>query len=246
MQLSSSAVALAWSKDGSAIVRGFESTLHVISASDFKVQATLPNILGSRVRSLEFVGTRLIALSKNRLVVWDVVANSKIWSIQLASPTFGSRLLAVDGVNERLALAINYYNRDGRIISKILVFRIDSPIPLSITGHSTAVSSIALVPGTQNFIFIDAKSRIHSLSHGRVITTALKQSATTPMSNLGMVYQAKIRQSQSTMAAADELITTDADDRVIGYHSFDKVFDTADENLEALFDRVLGVLCSRS
>jgi hypothetical protein len=48
------------------------------------------------------------------------------------------------------------------------------------------------------------------------------------------------------MAAVDELITTDADDRVIGYHSFDKVFDTADENLEALFDRVLGVLCSRS
>lgn len=241
-QLSSSAVAVAWSEDGSVVVRGFESTLQVISSSDMKVQFNLPHLLGSRVRVIQFVGTRLVALSKNRLVVWDVVANDKLWSIQLASPTNGRRLLAVDSVNERLALAVNYYNRDGRVFSKILLFRVDSPIPVSIYNHPSAVSGIAVVPGTQNFVFLDAKSQVHTLSHGRVVPQL--KAAAAPATSLGVVYHAKVRQSQA--AAVEDHVDTEANDRVVGYHSFDKVFDNGDESIEALFDRVLGVIAPRS
>ncbi|CAN6602607.1 NET1-associated nuclear protein 1 [Trichomonascus vanleenenianus] len=240
--MSLSAVSLAWSPDSSMLVMGFETSIYVIDAARFTVCQTLPNMLGSRVRSLHIVGTHLMALSKSRLVVWDLINERQRWSVQIFSPTGAKRLIAVDQANQRLAVAVNHFNKDFQVVSKVFVFSIDSPVPLHIENHRFAISALSLVPGSANYMFMDVQGRISTLallssvSKAATVDEAAEEKFVAEMSQLF-----NIRQN----AAKSEVDETTGRGTVINVNSFDRVFEGPEyslDSLQTMFDKVLGVI----
>ncbi|KAA8916259.1 hypothetical protein TRICI_001541 [Trichomonascus ciferrii] len=242
--MTSSAVALTWSEDSSVIILGFETSTYVIDASNFMVHRIMPNILASRVRSLKIVGNYLVALSKTRLVVWNLLNDSQLWSVYVQAPQGGRRLIAYDNSSQRIALAVNYFTKDYKVESKTYIFDVTSPMPIHIESHNQGISAVNLVPGTHSFNILDVNARISTLELRGVSTTTdhTKQDFSSEITHLYNLKQhAKI---------VPEVVDEDEDNlQVLNVNSFDKVFDGSAEysldSLETLFDKVLGVISPR-
>lgn len=226
----SEAVAVSWSMDGSVFALGFEMGLYLYDAHTFKLHSTLPNILGSRVRDLWFCGKYLVCMAKSRLVVWDVVCASQVWSIKLNTFINGGRLCAIDRTQQHLAIAVNYVNAyKSQVRSILALFDVSKPIPLAITTHSTPVSALALVPGTSQYMFVDARGIINTLGGTASAPVQIQHHA--PIS----LYTEVKSQEQDIEMDEDEITQN------LTINSFDKVF-TDEANLDTLFDRVLQVV----
>lgn len=240
--MSSSAVSLAWSEDSSVIILGFESSIYVIDASKFTIHRTMANMLGSRVRSLKIMGNYLIALSKTRLVVWNLLNDGQVWSLMVPVPTDGKRLIAYDNSSKRFALAVNYFTKDFKVESKVFIFDVTSPLPVHISTHNQGISAINQIPGTNSFSFLDVKARISTLD-------IRDTSAVNNVESAADDFTAEITQLYNIKQHAQilpEVIDEDEDNtHVLNIHSFDKVFDGSEyslDSLESLFDKVLGVI----
>ncbi|ODQ67406.1 WD40 repeat-like protein [Nadsonia fulvescens var. elongata DSM 6958] len=247
--LTSSAVTLGWSDDASVIVLGFETSIYIIDAQTFEVTKTLPNIMGSRCRSLHIVGTYIVALSKTRVAVYDLLNDRLNWSIQVWSPQGGHRLLAFDRVNNRFALSINYFTTEFKPASKIFIFTPETPLPLHIQYHNNAVSALRNVQGTSNYIFIDINSRIHILSFsGRSSYKSLAQSTLSPSveftKGISVLYSTS-KQNIVSQQASSIVAEEDQVEQVLSVHTLEKVFDGSEYNImniETMFEKVLGTI----
>lgn len=241
--MTSSAVALTWSEDSSVIILGFETSTYVIDASNFTIHRVMPNILGSRVRSLKIIGNYLVALSKTRLVVWNLLNDSQLWSIYVQAPQGGRRLIAYDAASQRIALATNYFTKDYKVESKTYIFSVTSPMPIHIESHNQGISAVNLVPGTHSFNVLDVNARISTLEI-RGTTTTIDQAKEEFSSEITHLYNLK-RHAK----IVPEMVDEDEDNlQVLNVNSFDKVFDGSEyslDNLETLFDKVLGVISPR-
>jgi NET1-associated nuclear protein 1 (U3 small nucleolar RNA-associated protein 17) len=244
--ITSSAVAVCSSNDSSVVILGVESTLYLVDGAKFEIIKTLPNILGSRVRALGIVGTKLVALSKTRLVVWDLLLDQQLWSVQVLSTVNGGKLFAVDPVNGRFALALNYITKDQLVESYVLIFRPEAPLPLAAQHHPFGTSSLKHIPGTANFSFVNIMGQINTLLHAP--RGALKAGIAVPVQEDETVNIASLFKAKKVVAVRQEenvVMVDEGQDTVLNIHSFDKVFDGTEYNmssLETLFDKVFGVI----
>ncbi|ANB13325.1 Nan1p [Sugiyamaella lignohabitans] len=253
--MTSTAVSVSSSSDGSVLVLGYESTLRLIDGVNFRAIRTLPNILGSRVRHVQIVGSKLVALSKTRLVVWDLLTNRQVWSIQVHSTTHGKRLLAIDTINETVALAVNFFARDFKVVSRLFIFRLDTPMPIHIESHPYAISALNHLTGTGNFSFMNVNGCISQLSSGTkaglhraglAVIGSANSEENDFNSGLKSLYEAQKREAKIANPAGDDLNTT-IHDQVLSIHSFDRVFDDALHitSLESLMEGVLSITSPR-
>lgn len=261
--IKSPSVSISWSMDTSVIIMGFESSVFVIDANKFELKYPLPNMLGSRIRALKIVGTKLVALAKARLVVWDLLSNSQDWSILVQSPTGGKRLFAVDEQNERFALAFNHFTKDYNVVSKLMIFSPAEPYPLHVEKYPYAISAVSFVPGSDSrFLLMDVNGRINTLVHDNKKQTSEEPTAIDYSTAISSLYYLK-RQQQLQVSSTRQTQREDSDDdididessdqqysrRVLNMNSFDNVFDGSEyqlQNLEVLFDKVLAVISPRT
>lgn len=248
----SAGVSAAWSADNSVLILGFESTLYVIDAVKFEVQQVLPNILSSRVRWLKIAGNNLVVLSKTRLVVYDLVNSTYKWFVNHLSSQNGNRLVDIDPLTGTIALVANLgIGGTALYESRIFIFSSDSPIPIYTATYPKGISAIKRVPGTTSptFSMLDMDARISTLE------TAAESSSSKgfkgPSQQLGMVdgFESAISSlyanSHQAAAAAAVPIDFDAANTQVNVSAFDHVFEDAElgfSSMEALFDRVMGVL----
>ncbi|KAK9474142.1 uncharacterized protein V1510DRAFT_401627 [Dipodascopsis tothii] len=146
-------VALAWSDDGSMLVLGVDTHLHVIavprkSNPEFRVVKTLPSVLGSPVRSLSISDTYLAVVSKTRTTVVDLLSSSALWSLTLGSTPAGGAGLAAYGPSF-FACAVNADSPTG-VAGTVYVFEYDSPLPIHVYKHSRPIACIKALPAAAN------------------------------------------------------------------------------------------------
>lgn len=240
--MTSGAVSVAWADDGSFFVLAFESSLYLCDGAKFTIIRPLPNLLGSRVRSVKIVSRFVVALSKTRLVVYDLIDGHQVWSVRVNSPSGGKRLLAVDPINQRICLACNYFAREFHVESKVFVFECESPLPVHVESYGDAMSAVNWIPGTANFCLLDAGGRL--LTFGG--STSAGPSISDATDDITTLYHIKQQQAM----VAEESDDGQAVSSVLNINSFDKVFDGSTEysldNLELLFDKVLSVVNPRN
>lgn len=230
----SKAVQLAWSRDSSVIALGIETSVYLIDAQRFKVHQVVPNILASRVRGLAFMGNYLASLSKTRLVVWDIVSHQQLWSVGVRMPMNAHRLMTVDPVSNELALAVNFWTKEYALLSKVLIFDATSPVPKAVIDNPAGVSALRHVPGTSSYYMISTRGVISVLAGAAQPETITKPDLQATLSTL----YAEARADYNEMAL-DEPI-----DKVLNFHSFERVFESESTNLDALFDKVLTLIAS--
>jgi NET1-associated nuclear protein 1 (U3 small nucleolar RNA-associated protein 17) len=243
--LTTSSVSIAWSPDSSLILLGIESTVHVIDAAKFEYKSVLPNIAESRIRQLAIVGSHLVILSKTRLVSWDLINGCQSWSAIAHSPTNGRRLFASDGQNQTIALGVNYFSKDYRVVSKVLIFGTQTPLPIHVENYNTGIGNVQFIPNTRDLSVLDVRGRVSSLVYANAAQVIEK-----PKETLDTLYHRRITFASSSAIEEEDEEDIDVPDStvVLNVHSFDKVFDGTEydtNNLEALFDKVLQVLSPR-
>ncbi len=249
--LSSLAVSLSWSEDSSFIIHGFESSLHLIDTSAFEVNNnyTIPPILGSRIRSVNILGPYIVALSKTRLVIWDILTNSLAWSARIFTPAHGCNLIAFDIKENLFALAVNYFSpSDNENKSKLMIFAPNSPLPLHIQSNEHIISAVESL-GDGSFIFVDINSKIGILKD-RSLLKESKDDIDEDEENIEIAALYERAKSINDIVGInarnkdDEEFDEDDEKRnILGVHSFDPVFDNSEgASLEALFENVLHVI----
>lgn len=244
----SSAVSLAVSEDMSVIALGFENTIYIIDGKKFEIVSTIPNILGSRVRDLRILGTCLVALSKSRIVVWDLLTGRERWAMGVQAPTNGKRLIDYDAVTNTICFAYNFYSRDFRLQSKLFFLSLESPFAVHIENFATAISAVRFVPGgSSNVSFVDVRGQIHSMKFGSKSKGKPTEKDSIAADDFEQQVLALYANSRSTMPSS---MVIDSDmatqNRALNVDSFESAFGNTDLSLEAMFDSVLSIVSPRA
>ncbi|KAK7204933.1 hypothetical protein BZA70DRAFT_278704 [Myxozyma melibiosi] len=99
-------VVLSWSADGSVLLMGIGSLIHVISVpatsrtstrsgEEFKIVRTLSGIVEGPIRGLGMLGTSIVAFSPTRVTTFDILQDKIAWSTQVGyTPKHSKSLIA--------------------------------------------------------------------------------------------------------------------------------------------------------
>lgn len=228
-------VSVALSPDHSVLALAHDTSIYLVDPHKLHIVKQLPNIAGAPVRSLLFARFCVVALTRTRLVSFDLVSMVQRWAISLKSPSNGGRLIAADPVLEKVALAVNYWTPQYRVNSRIVLFDPNSsPVPEESYVHPFAVASLTFIPGTNSFCFIDQRGVLSTLAGAAVPQQEV--SSKTLQTTLVSLYEA--RQSEAdTLSSSENGLAT----RSLDMNSISKVLDP-NQSLEQLFDRVLSLV----
>ncbi|ODQ80718.1 hypothetical protein BABINDRAFT_160944, partial [Babjeviella inositovora NRRL Y-12698] len=248
--LVSTAVALAWSEDASLIVLAHEAAMLPIDVTTFRDLPQLPSLTGSRIRGLEIVDHHLVALSKTRLVAYDLLsAQQSPLVCKISTPTGGRNLLAVDAKHRLVAVAVNYHTKSFDVKSKVYVFRPDSLQPVHVAEHDQAIASIRYVARSNAFVFVDVDARMGSLSSASAtLFSALEMASASAAQDFATEISVLLQSAQATANIVNGVARMDIDEdmavtRVINANSFDAAFENLDGvSMENLFDRIIKAI----
>lgn len=228
-------VSVALSFDHSVLALAHDTAIYLVDPRKLHIVKQLPNIAGAPVRSLLFARSCIVALTRTQLVSFDLVSMAQRWAISLKSPSNGGRLIAADPVLGKVALAVNYWTPQYRVNSRIILMDPNtSPVPEESYVHAFAVASLALIPGTNSFCFIDQRGVLCTLAGA-----AIPQQDVSPRSlqtTLVSLYEARQSEADAASLMENGLATKSLD-----MNSMSQVLDS-NQSLEQLFDRVLTLV----
>lgn len=253
--LSSDAVAVAWSQDGSVIFAAHECTITAIDAHTLQEipesEFSVPSLAGSRIRAIQIVGNFLIVLSRTRLCAWDLLSGKLTDMVVAVNTTLGGRnLLAVDHRTGLFALAVNQYTQKNNALavrSVIHVFHPESLHPVHVYHHDQAVSAVSCY--NASFLFVDAESRIGTLISPSVhpSETSLAQDMNAMLLNAQATADVLSNRNSHIQVGKQSEDSADVDmsssKKVIDLHTFLSAFNNTDGiKLETLFDRIVKIV----
>lgn len=244
-------VSLSWSPDASIIVVGYESLMNIIDCNTFKEieDFHLPSLLGSRVRSVNVVDNNVVALAKNRIVSYDLLnAKNNELCGKMQTPTNGKNLIAIDPVNNLVALVINYFNNT-EINSSVFIFKPQFLKPVYIGHHSQYIASIVFSPSSESFVFIDIDSRIGLVSPTLQRDTAVTAHVTyahqlnvlldSAKKHALLTRERRDRSEDSELLENLEIINGNP----LNANSFQTVLENTEGiQIESLFERIMNVI----
>lgn len=224
----SSHVSLAWSEDSSVVALGFEMRISLIDARTFRIHSRLPSFTGSRLCKLHFVGLNLVVLSDQSLTSWDLAASRELWSLAFQLGAGAERLLAIDPLLKRIAIAVN--SKGG---SRLILFNVLSPIPCESMELQHHISALTHIPGSPGFAFIDTRG---------VINTVL-EAATAEISEGPNLEQSLVTLYDAATTEVSLYDMPSAQSKTVTYNSFARAFDNSSNiSVEALFDQVISIV----
>lgn len=248
-----SSVAAGWSSDGSVVVLALGSLMYIIDGETFEIKGTIPNFIDSSIVTIEVVGSRLVILSQTRLVVYDLINCTQVWSLGVSFGDGEARnMMAVDTTANVIALAVNSHVVKSKT-SRVYIFSLDSPLPLDVKQYKTYVSCIRHIPGsTLAFQILTSELRFVNLTLAttstEIITEITEDALTVDSfeSSLSSLYS-----SAQPVHSTRRLYVPDFDNasEAISIASFDKVFEDASAGVNSmteLFDRVMNVISHRN
>lgn len=248
--LYSNSVSLAWSKDSSLILLGFEDTIIPIDTSNFEEIETpetegLRTISGSSIKNLEIVDNNLVILSKTALKsvsLLNMQENDLV--LQVNPPKNGENLITFNQNKNLIATAVNYYNSEQKKInSKVFVFNSYSKIPIFIGDLDSYITSIEWNLES-DFIFIDVNARIGIVSDSK-ITDDVDAAAIDYAQEMSILLQ-NAQSSSEIYKQTEDYDNTDeinGNNKLLDINSFSNLYENIDSiQLETLFDRVMQVL----
>lgn len=254
--LESDAIDICWSQDGSVIIVGHEHSLSAINTATLEEIPDnifkIPSISGSRIRSLQLIGSDLIVLSKTRITSYNLLTNQLNELAAKVNTTIGGKnMIAIDPFRKLVCLAINFYdtlNGGFKVKSKILVFKPNQLKPIVSKYHHEGISSIRYF--NSSFIFVDFESRVGILRNSSIDGKNEQFSLEDDMSNMLINAQATADILNNTdLSSKNPGITENSSDdflehsKVIGSNTFRPLFENIDGlTLETIFDRVIKAM----
>lgn len=245
-----SRVSASWSTDGSVIVLSLGGAMYIVDGESFEIKASLPNIVDTSIYQLHIIGSRLVILSQTRLAVYDLINGAQVWSVGITVPELDSQnLLAVDSSNGLIALAVN--NQGKNKIARIIIFSIDTPVPVHVENVPSYILCIRHVPSTSStFQILNPDLRFSTLSPATEkqsnSTFELQQHSTSFEDSISNLYSSSNGLRSSTTAPA---LDFDSVSDVITATTFDSAFEDAQTggcSMNELFENVFSVLANKA
>lgn len=250
-RLVSNSVDVAWSRDGSIIALGQETTVTLIDANTFDEIDTpmLPSIADSMIRAIEIIGDNLIVLTKHKLVSFSLLTyQTGELCVRVNTTLGGKSLLAIDTDRDLLCLCVNYYtHKDNKypLHSRIFVLQPDSIKPLYICDHAAAISGVKYSRGHSGFVLLDSDYRIGVLN--TVTSKFLLQEEEKKQLDKSHEMNTLLNNAQMVAKTAKAKASADGEEQysrsVLNATTFESLVTNMDGlPVEALFDRVMNLL----
>lgn len=263
-------VVLSWAADGSLLIMGIGSLVHVISvplsssaSASFDIVRTLAGIVEGPVRGLGVLDSSIVALSQSRVTVFDILQDKISWSAEIGYTPKSSKSLIAFG-SSTFAVAVNHivtHHRVRSIASNLYVFSPTSNLPVHVLVHPRPIAAVHAVSGgvRQRYTFIDTDKLVYTLSAPDSKTGKRRSSAITasvapatvvetedeePIGVTAIMHpkSGKFTISESKRADSDDRVIESARENVVLAPSIvDQVF-TRPEYATGDFDRVFDKL----
>ena len=177
----------AYSSDGSVLAIAHQATsvdqlgtVAFVDAARGKIRLSRVGLFSGSVHALGFVKQYLIIMS-NQLIVWDTVQDRVEYSFALRLSELSLALtgptthLATDSANGTFAISLpiskatnasrggNLYLPPPSSHSQLLVFDPTSPVPLYCASTHHAVTALAHIPGSREYVALDTEAQLRKI-----------------------------------------------------------------------------------
>lgn len=250
--IKSSAISLHWNEDSSLIFLGFDNTISVIDTETFEeieneFTQTLYKIAGSRIRFLSTINNNLIILTKDSLKSIDLLTlEENELSLALQVPRHASNIIDVNESKGLVSIAVNYFNENKELNSKLFIFNSFSKKPLFVGEHNSFISAIQHNADNE-IVFIDIDSKIGIVSNSKINSENLEE-----LNSIDFAKEMSILLNNATTTAAqlaskqskaldnsDEINTN----KLLDINTFNNLFENIEGiQLETLFERVIQII----
>lgn len=249
--LSSDAVSVSWSQDGSIIAFAHECSVLAINTQTFEEISedvfAIPSLAGSRIRSISLVENHLVVLSKTRVVSFNLLTGELNPLVAKVNTTVGGQnLIAVDHINKLICLVVNYYVREGThllVHAKILIFKPDQLNPIHVSHHAQAIAAVRYFQSA--FVFVDLNLRIGTVQPTSTLVGATDD-LVSEMDSMLISAKAAADVINNRAISVSTGKTEEAEmevHRVVDLNAFQPMFENTEGILiERLFERVMKVI----
>lgn len=247
-----------WSQDGSLLIIGLNNVLFKVPVSNFDswgyllADARLVNSKSIKALKLVNDDKHLVVVSDEYLVNYDIINNRIKYQYKLAASKwqFDEKLISHDDLNDKLVVGLNYFDAKGKASSVVVAFDFASDLPITKLSWSSCLVSVAWIPGTEHFVFVDVDYKVGVLGPNISGSSKLQDVLVGAAADSSVEFTDEIASLVQTTKKLTVQPSTNGTNgtedgfwygKTIGTHTFDKVFQKNLEGIamEDLFEAVI-------